>query len=458
MVRSTKYRHLLVKNSAPSEWYTNLKVESSAADAPLLRANSKYFAVPWRGSGGQLAVLPLAQKRKLPDRIGTIETGNEPLAFDFHPLREDLVLIGLDNAQIRLYQIPDGLVDQKVNHTDFLSVLRGHSRRISNLYFHPLCGEVLVSTAMDLTVKIWDLAAGQEKLSIRDGHTEQIQSVVFNYDGSVMATSCKDTKARLWDPRAQRLVGETVSHAAPKASRLAWLGNSSRLFSSGFSKASEREFNIFDTRNFSKPLTSANLGTGSGVFEPFYDEDMGVMFLMANGDSSVKFWELTDDQPYAHFLTEQQSTRQQASVARLPKTLCDVRNVEVGRFLKLTGPTVEGFSVRVPRQRLEYFQDDVYPPTRSGESVLSAGEWFSGKNAVPKLVSLRPDDMQSLSDAPKTVRLMKKFDAVERKEDAADLKQAVINRFYGKMQEYKEGENPLPQDTNEGAEADEWSD
>ncbi len=68
-------------------------------------------------------------------------------------------------------------------------------------------------------------------------------------------------------------------------------------------------------------------GTGSGVFEPFFDEDIGVVYLMANGDSSVKFWEVSEEAPYAHYLTENLSTRQQASVARLPKTACDVRNV-----------------------------------------------------------------------------------------------------------------------------------
>jgi hypothetical protein len=113
------------------------------------------------------------------------------------------------------------------------------------------------------------------------------------------------------------------------------------------------------------------------VFEPFFDEDIGVVYLMANGDSSVKFWEVSEEAPYVHYLTENLSTRQQSGVARLPKTSCDVRNVchppplslmsgatfehtltyiwtkvEVGRFVKLSGSTVEEFGVRVPRTRV----------------------------------------------------------------------------------------------------------
>jgi coronin-1B/1C/6 len=96
---------------------------------------------------------------------------------------------------------------------------------------------------------------------MQGGHSEQIQSVVFNYDGGVMATSAKDQRIRLWDPRSGAKIDETVGHETPKASRLAWLGNSTRVLSTGFHKSSEREFMIFDTRNFSKPLTSSLIGT-----------------------------------------------------------------------------------------------------------------------------------------------------------------------------------------------------
>jgi hypothetical protein len=459
VVRQTKFRHLLVKPSQQSEWVNNLKVESSATDAPLLRANLKYFAVPWKGSGGQVAVIPLSFKGKLPDRIGTVETGSEVLAFEFHPYRDDLLFVGLDNATIRLYKLPDNdLFKQKTNHTEHEGLLRGHGRRISNLFTHPLSGDILVSSAMDLSIRIWDITALSEISSIKSGHNEQIQSVVFNYDASVMATSSKDQCLRLWDPRSSSKISETIGHETPKASRLAWLGNSTRIFSSGFSKSSEREFMIFDTRNFAKPLTSSLIGTGSGVFEPFYDEDISVMYLMANGDSSVKFWEMNDEPPYVYYLTESLSTRQQASVARLPKTSCDVRNVEVARFLKLSGSTLEEFGIRVPRTRTEYFQDDVFPPTRAHESLLTPQQWFSGQSPQPKLVSLQPSGMTPLSQAPKIVRKMRKFETVENKEDAADLKDAVMNKFYGKMLEYKEETQPLPQDLQQGATEEEWSD
>ncbi|KAL6066912.1 Coronin-7 [Balamuthia mandrillaris] len=458
IVRSSKFRHLAGQPEEKRFWHTNLKVQNTGTDATIIRANPTYFAVPWLGTGGQVAVIPLDRPGKLPDNIGTIETGAEVLDYDFHPYKDDMLVTATDDTKVRLWQIPEGLMDQKTNHRDDIGCLRGHTRRVHNIYFHPLCAEVLATAAMDLDIKLWDLNTQQAKITL-SGHQEQIQSVVFSYEGDIMATSCKDKLVRLWDPRNNKQTGQTEGHQAPKASRLAWLGNSTRLFSSGFNKNSERELFIWDTRNFSTPLTSQTIGVGSGLLDPLYEEDLGVMFLVAVGDSSIKFFEIVDEAPYAHYLTQYQSPTQQAGLARLPKQCCDVRRVEVAKFLKLSGTTVEKFAIKVPRTKTEFFQDDLFPPTRKQTSFLSSGEWFSGKNAKPQYESLQPADMTPLSDAPKVVRKVKKFNPDDIKPDAYDLKDMVVNKFHEKMMEYKEGATqPLPQDLNEGVDEDEWSD
>lgn len=79
----------------------------------------------------------------------------------------------------------------------------------------------------------------------------------------------------------------------------------------------------------------------------------------------------------------------------LPKVLCDVKRVEVLRAVRLTKSSVEQFTIRVPRTKLEYFQDDIYPATLAvWESALSAQEWLSGKDAVQRRVSLQPQGMK----------------------------------------------------------------
>ena len=84
------------------------------------------------------------------------------------------------------------------------------------------------------------------------------------------------------------------------------------------------------------------------------------------------------------------------AVAFLPKVMCDARKVEIARGVRLTTSTVQQFTVKVPRTRLEYFQDDLYPLTAvTWEPVMSAQEWFDqGKPRDRATVDMRPTDMK----------------------------------------------------------------
>lgn len=84
------------------------------------------------------------------------------------------------------------------------------------------------------------------------------------------------------------------------------------------------------------------------------------------------------------------------AVAFLPKVMCDVRKVEIARGVRLTSSTVDQFTIKVPRTRLEFFQDDLYPPTSvTWEPVMSSQEWLDGKHPKDrKTVELRPTDMK----------------------------------------------------------------
>ena len=85
------------------------------------------------------------------------------------------------------------------------------------------------------------------------------------------------------------------------------------------------------------------------------------------------------------------------AIGFLPKVVCDVKKVEIAHGVRLTPSTVEQFVIRVPRTRLEYFQDDLYPPTHvTWESVQTAKEWLEGAGGREQnTVSMRPADMKS---------------------------------------------------------------
>lgn len=80
----------------------------------------------------------------------------------------------------------------------------------------------------------------------------------------------------------------------------------------------------------------------------------------------------------------------------MPKTLCDVTKVEIVVGVRLTSNTVEQFTFKVPRTRLNYFQDDIYPDTLCiEESALTTGQWLEGENGQQRTLNLKPPNMKS---------------------------------------------------------------
>jgi coronin-1B/1C/6 len=122
---------------------------------------------------------------------------------------------------------------------------------------------VLLSASADFTVKLWDISTGQEKITL-DGHTEIIQSVTFNWEGNLVATTCKDKKIRVFDVRANRIVQETTGHQGVKGSRVAWMGPTNKIVTTGFSKTCDRQVFVWDTQNFAEPIKQENIDTASG--------------------------------------------------------------------------------------------------------------------------------------------------------------------------------------------------
>jgi len=82
-----------------------------------------------------------------------------------------------------------------------------------------------------------------------------------------------------------------------------------------------------------------------------------------------------------------------------PKQSSDVRKVEIAKSLKLTKDSIIPVPWTVPRKRLEFFQDDLFPPTRV-PLLMSADEFFAGVTKEPTKISLKPADMTELSKAP----------------------------------------------------------
>jgi coronin-1B/1C/6 len=62
-----------------------------------------------------------------------------------------------------------------------------------------------MSSSADLTIKLYDIQKGAEMLEVV-GHTDMINNMAWNWNGSMVATTCKDKKLRVIDVRANKVV------------------------------------------------------------------------------------------------------------------------------------------------------------------------------------------------------------------------------------------------------------
>ncbi len=76
--------------------------------------------------------------------------------------------------------------------------LSGHTNAVSSVAFSP-DGKTLASGSRDSTIRLWDIASGNQKGQPLTGHTDSVYSVAWSPDGKTLASGSWDKTIRLWD-------------------------------------------------------------------------------------------------------------------------------------------------------------------------------------------------------------------------------------------------------------------
>ncbi|XP_021932218.1 coronin-7 isoform X5 [Zootermopsis nevadensis] len=399
--RVSKFRHLKGTPLHKSMHIENIRNVSRqiSGECDGFHANHERVAVPLSGPGGKIAVFELSKTGKLPDGvIPTLVHGTNIMDFAWDPFNCKRLAVACDDGTIRLWLIPKEGLAEPTNEPH--AVLAGHSEKIYFIKFHPLAEDVLASGSYDMTIRIWDLATHTERIVLQ-GHTDQMFSFAWSPCGAYCATVSKDSKLRVYKPRSKsQAVREGRGPIGSRGARVVWALEGRFIVVTGFDKVSERQIQIFKADSLSVPLNTVGLDVSPAILMPFYDEDSSTLFLTGKGDSTIYAFEVTEEAPYLCPLSHHRCNSLHQGLSFLPKSVCDVSNVEFARALRLTNNTIEPLSFTVPRIKSDLFQDDLFPPTKvTWKPTLTSTQWFQGMDKQPPRQSLKPDGMECLSGA-----------------------------------------------------------
>ncbi|XP_032072915.1 coronin-6 isoform X1 [Thamnophis elegans] len=388
VVRQSKFRHVFGQPVKADQMYEDIRVSKVTWDSSFCAVNPKFLAIIVEsGGGGAFMVLPLSKMGRVDKNVPLVTGHSAPvLDIDWCPHNDNVIASASEDTTIMVWQIPDFLPLR--NLTEPVVTLEGHSKRVGILTWHPTARNVLLSAGGDNAIILWNVGTGEALITLDDLHTDVIYSVCWNRNGSQFVTTCKDKRLRIIDPRQHLVVAETLKpHEGARPVRAIILADG-RVFTTGFSKMSERQLALWDLKNFEEPIALQEMDTSNGVLLPFYDPDSSIVYLCGKGDSSIRYFEITEEAPYVHYLSTYSSKEPQRGMGFMPKRGLDVSKCEIARFYKLHERKCEPIVMTVPRKS-DLFQDDLYPDTPGPEPALEADEWLAGKDAEPLLVSLR---------------------------------------------------------------------
>ncbi|NWU95730.1 COR2B protein, partial [Upupa epops] len=325
------------------------------------------------------------------------------LDIKWNPFIENIIASCSEDTSVRIWEIPEGGL--KRNMTEAVLELYGHSRRVGLVEWHPTTNNILFSAGYDYKVLIWNLDIG-EPVKMIDCHTDVILCMSFNTDGSLLATTCKDKKLRVVEPRSGRVLqvgarvlqeGGRVQGVLQAGARVLQVGG--WVLAPGIWAQEEALGSGYPAQEVPRKGTSALLFLLLGRQEPPHQlpppqPDAGIRWdEVGGGPEEAAAWAAAMGRARAGgcgYLMEFRSPAPQKGLGVMPKHGLDVSACEVFRFYKLVTlkGLIEPISMIVPR-RSETYQEDIYPMTPGTEPALTPDEWLSGMNRDPILMSLK---------------------------------------------------------------------
>jgi eukaryotic-like serine/threonine-protein kinase len=105
-----------------------------------------------------------------------------------------------DDGSVKIWDVASG---------EELFTLRGHHAAVQNVAFHP-SGNPVVSVASDGTARLWNARIDPQSRPLH-GHTAPVRGLAYSPDGSRLASVSEDRTLRFWEASTCKAIGEAVA-------------------------------------------------------------------------------------------------------------------------------------------------------------------------------------------------------------------------------------------------------
>jgi hypothetical protein len=374
----SKWKNIFGEQDKSGSFDSLVPRTTNNSEGNLLDVSSEFLAVNWFTTGGGAVSIFETRKFMRVKNVCPLIRGHTGIVTDikFSPFNPGLLATSSEDGTVKLWNIPEGGLTDDIR--DETQVYGGHQRKALLINWSPTVKEVIATMGNDADIHVWDITNAESLYKIKTDDSSAF-SVDWNSNGSLLGALLKNKQIHIYDVRASASILSTEAHQSPKIQKMNF-ADGPYVFSSGFNDKGYREVKLYDTRNFTSSVQSQKIDTLQGMLSNFYDEDTGLVYLYAKGESIVTFLEIREGSIKTG--NTYSSGEQASGLAFFPKRTMDYNQSELARAAKLTKDSVHYVSFKYPR-RNQGFNEEFYPECYAGEPSMSLNEWKDGASKEP---------------------------------------------------------------------------